>query len=86
MVIASSALAIALAAGLQAGTPDPAIPTAIERGLLARACKDSAEQPDVNEKCRDEKLASLRADFGKDLAMAATSPPQKKTTARVQAW
>ncbi|HEY6213567.1 MAG TPA: hypothetical protein VIW45_14845 [Vicinamibacterales bacterium] len=70
------ALAFALAVGVQL-PPEPAIPTTIERGVLDRACKESAEQPDVNEKCRDENLAALRSDFGKDLAKVSTADRKK---------
>ena len=70
-------LAIALAAGVQAGTPEPAIPTTIERGILDRACRASIEQPDVNERCRDEKLVALRSDFGKDLAKVTAADRQR---------
>ena len=64
-MLIASALAMVLAAGVQTGS-DPAIPTAIERTLVDRACKDAA--PDGMEQCREDKLAALRADFGKDLA------------------
>jgi hypothetical protein len=76
MMVIASALAMALAIGVQTGT-DPVIPTAIERGLVERACKDSAEQPDVNEKCRDEKLTAMRTDFGKDLAKVKVDDRKK---------
>ena len=64
MVIASL-----LAGMLTTGLQPPAemiVPTAIERGLLDRACRESA--PTESGKCREEKLTALRADFGKDLA------------------
>ena len=66
-MLIASALAFVFAAGVQTGST-AVVPTAIENGLLDRACKDSAQQPDVHEKCRDEKLTAMRADFGKDLA------------------
>ena len=36
MMFIAPVLAIALAAGVQAGTSEPAIPTTIERGILER--------------------------------------------------
>jgi len=68
------ALSLVLAAALQ-GSAEIPIPTTIERGLVDRACKDSA--PDVNEKCCDEKLVSLRADFGKDLGKVKVDDRKK---------
>jgi len=76
-MLIASALAIALAAGVQAGSFEAANPTAIERGLVDRACKGSSEQPDVNETCRAEKLTAMRGDFGKDLAKVAAADRTK---------
>ncbi len=61
-MLLESVLVAAFAAGVQP-PPEPLLPTTIERGLIDRACRDSAD----GAQCRDEKLASLRADFGKDL-------------------
>jgi len=77
MSIAPALTLVLAVAGFQTGTGEIPIPTTIERGLIERACKDSADQTDVNEKCREEKLAGLRTDFGKDLTKVKTDDRKK---------
>src|SRR5262249_5441504 len=78
MMSIAPALTLVLAvAGFQTGSLEIPIPTTIERGLSARACKDSADHADVNEKCREEKLAGLRTDFGKDLTKVKADDRKK---------
>src|SRR5436190_4753953 len=75
-MLIAPALSFVLAAALQ-GSAEIPIPTTIERGLVDRACKDSVDQADVNEKCREEKLVSLRTDFGKDLGKVKADDRKK---------
>jgi hypothetical protein len=77
MSIAPALTLVLAVAGLQPGSGEIPIPTSIERGLIGRACKDSAQQTDVNEKCREEKLAGLRSDFGKDLTKVKADDRRK---------
>ena len=77
MSIAPALTFVLAVAGLQPGPGEIPIPTSIERGLIERACKDSTAQTDVNEKCREEKLAGLRADFGKDLTKVKADDRKK---------
>jgi hypothetical protein len=77
MMSITPALTFVLAvAGLQPGPGEIPIPTSIERGLIERACKNSAPT-DVNERCREDKLTGLRADFGKDLTKVKADDRKK---------
>jgi hypothetical protein len=76
MVIAHAVTTLMLAVGFQTGSAEIPIPTPVERGLVERACKDTADAA-ANQTCRDEKLVGLRADFGKDLSKVKADDRKK---------
>jgi hypothetical protein len=67
---------MALGTAPQVDAPEP-IPTAIEQALIERACSSVRPGPtletDRHAQCLDVQLASLRADFGRDLRRLSAS-------------
>jgi hypothetical protein len=82
---------MALASAPQADTPDPSPPTTIEQALIERACSTVASgrafETDPHVQCMSAQLATLRADFGRDLRLlsAAERKLLDSTCSRLQA-
>jgi hypothetical protein len=68
---------MALASAPQADTPDPSPPTTIEQALIERACSTVASgrafETDPHVQCMSAQLATLRADFGRDLRLLSAA-------------
>jgi hypothetical protein len=83
-------LMMALGSAPQVDTPDPSPATAIEQALIERACSSVASgrtfETDPHAQCLSAQLASLRADFGRDLRRLSASERNllDSTCSRVQ--
>jgi hypothetical protein len=89
-VVLGPSLVVALAAPLQAAPGDTPAPTPIEQALIERACSAPATAtggPDASDQCLEQRLLTLRSEFGRDLSRLSAAERRRLDAAcsRLQA-